>query len=48
MAGGVILDVHELSDESDHAWEFTLAEKNLVYKQLLIRLLFVSIIESRL
>lgn len=41
MALSVFLNLHELPDKSDHTWEFTLAEKNLVDEQLLINLFFV-------
>jgi hypothetical protein len=40
MVFGVILDLHELADEGDHAWEFILAQEYLMDKQLLIALLF--------
>ena len=42
MVSRVILNLHELSDQSDHSWEFALPEKYLVDKQLLIALYIIS------
>ena len=37
----VVLYIHELSDQSHHAWEFTLAVEDLIDKQLFIALFLI-------